>query len=80
MTERVHGHEVMRMMIDDGKVYTKATLREAIVERFGEAAKFYTCSAENMTPDEIIEFLDKRGKFIDEGDGFTTEPDKICKH
>ena len=80
MPEPVHGHEVMRMMIDEGRVYTKATLCAAIVERFGEETRFYTCSAENMTADELVAFLEVRGKFIPEGEGFRTEPDRVCNH
>jgi probable metal-binding protein len=80
MTEQVHGHEVMKMMLEDSKVYTKATLRAEIVDRFGEDTRFYTCSAQNMTADELISFLESRGKFIDEAGGFKTEPDKICDH
>lgn len=80
MQEQIHGHEVMRMMIEEGKAYTNATLRAAIVDRFGDEVRFYTCSAENMTTDELITFLEDRGKFIDEGQGFKTEPDRICKH
>jgi len=79
MPEQVHGHEVMRMMMDDGRVYTKTTLRAAIAERFGEGARFYTCSAENMTADELVIFLKGRSKFIHEGEGFRTEPDRMCK-
>jgi probable metal-binding protein len=70
----------MRMMIEEGKAYTKATLRSAIADRFGEEARFYTCSAEDMMADELIAFLESRGKFVDKGEGFKTEPDRICKH
>ena len=80
MPEQVHGHEVMKMMIDDGRVYTQATLRAAIAERFGEETRFYTCSAENMTADELVAFLESRGKFIHEGDGLRTETGRICQH
>lgn len=80
MSDQIHGHEVMKMMLDAGRRYTKTTLRAAIVERFGEAARFYTCAAENMTADELIAFLDGRNKFIQEGDGFTTDPARICQH
>ncbi len=80
MPEQIHGHEVMQMMIDAGKVYTKDTLRAAMAQRFGAQARFYTCSAENMVADELIAFLAARGKFLDEGEGFKTEPDRICQH
>ena len=33
---QVHGHEVMHMMLEQGKAYTRETLREAMVERFGD--------------------------------------------
>lgn len=68
------------MMVEAGRGFTRDTLRAAIVERFGEGMRFFTCSAEGMTPDELIDFLAQRGKFVEAGDGFTTEPEKICNH
>jgi len=80
MQDQIHGHEVMKMMLEADAPYTRATLREAMVSRFGEEARYYTCSAENMTPEELITFLDERGKFVASGDGFTTDPNRICEH
>ena len=80
MPKLVHGHEVMQMMIASGEVYTKDSLRTAIVQQFGEEARFHTCSAENMTPEQLIEFLNARGKFLAEEEGFKTDPSKICNH
>ena len=79
MPEQIHGHEVMHMMMEDGRVYTKASLCAAIFERFGEGARFFTCSAANMTAEELVDFLGNRGKFIAEGAGFRTEPDRMCQ-
>lgn len=80
MTKLVHGHEVMQMMIASGKTYTRESLRTAIINQFGDEAKFHTCSAENMTPGQLIDFLNARGKFLAEEDGFKTDPSKICDH
>ncbi len=80
MPEQIHGHEVMAMMIESGKIYTRESLRAEIVERFGKKARFYTCSAENMTPDELISFLQARGKFRDAAGGFKTDRDELCDH
>lgn len=80
MSEQIHGHEVMAMMMEEGRVYTRATLRAAIVERFGEEARFFTCSAANMTAEELIGFLAGRGKFIEEDEGLRMEPDRMCQH
>ena len=80
MQAHIHGHDVMQMMMEEGKAYTKATLRTAILERFGEEARFHTCSADNMTADELIAFLESRGKFIAGGGGYQVYPDSICSH
>lgn len=80
MSEQIHGHEVMRMMVESGRSYTKETLRQEIADRFGPDARFYTCSAEGMTSAELIEFLERRGKFLLHEDGFSTDKSKICSH
>lgn len=44
--DSIHGHEVLNMMIESGEQYTHASLEAAIKARFGEQARFHTCSAE----------------------------------
>jgi probable metal-binding protein len=80
MSNSIHGHDVMQMMMESGTTYTVATLRAAIVQRFGADARFHTCSADNLTPDELIEFLAGRGKFTPADGGFVTGADKMCAH
>ena len=80
MEQQVHGHEVMQMMVNGQGSYTRETLLRAIIDRFGESTRFYTCSAENMTATELIDFLESRGKFVESGNGFTTLANKICNH
>ena len=80
MKKNVHGHEVMRMMIASGETYTRQSLREAIHGRFGTETRFHTCSAENMTADELIDFLESKDKFLFQGSGFTTHADRMCDH
>ncbi|MDM7068751.1 YecH family protein, partial [Enterobacter hormaechei] len=67
----IHGHDVLNMMIESGERYTKESLVEAIHARFGEAARFHTCSASEMTAAELVAFLAARGKFIPAADGFS---------
>ena len=76
----IHGHDVLNMMIESGERYTKESLVEAIHARFGEAARFHTCSASDMTAAELVAFLAARGKFIPAADGFSTYESKICRH
>ena len=76
----IHGHDVLNMMIESGERYTKESLVEAIHARFGEAARFHTCSASEMTAAELVAFLAARGKFIPAADGFSTHESKNCRH
>ncbi len=80
MTKHIHGHEVMRMMIQSQEIYTRDSLRTAIYDTFGMESRFHTCSAENMTADELIDFLNARGKFLQEDAGFVTNSELICDH
>ena len=78
--EQIHGHEVMQMMLQSGKLYTRASLLTDIVEKFGPDSRFHTCSAENLTPEGIIDFLEAKGKFVPREGSFQTSPDLMCKH
>ena len=78
---RVHGHEVMEMMLASGKTYTKESLVKDIVAKFGPEARFYTCSAEDMDAKQLVEFLDARGKLVQRPGGeFQTSKDVMCQH
>ena len=76
--EQLHAHEVLHMM--KGNSYSELSLKKAISEKFGEDQRFYTCSAENMDIDELIDFLKMKGKFMSTDDGFTVDTTKVCNH
>ena len=44
--EQLHAHEVLHMM--EGNSYSEASLKEAIIRKFGAEQRFYTCSASDM--------------------------------
>jgi probable metal-binding protein len=75
----IHGHEVMQMMLASGKTYTRESLAADISAKFGASARFYTCSAENLTAEGLISFLEARGKFVPQGQGFQTSADLMCQ-
>ncbi|MHC5068065.1 MAG: YecH family metal-binding protein [Planctomycetota bacterium] len=76
----IHGHEVMNLMLEADTGFSRDSLLAAMSERFGADARYHTCSASEMTADELIDFLAARGKFVDVADGFTTDPSKVCNH
>ncbi len=79
MMNAIHGHEVLKMMLNSGKTYTRESLKMDILQKFGPKARFFTCSADDMTAAELIDFLEARGKFVPQGDGIQTSPDLMCK-
>lgn len=62
--DSIHGHEVLNMMIESGEQYTHASLEAAIKARFGEQARFHTCSAEGMTAGELVAFLAAKANLL----------------
>jgi len=75
-----HGHDVIAMMLEGGKTYSRASLKKEIIDTFWIATTFHTCSASGMTPDQLIDFLAARGKFEGSDDAFRFDPAKQCKH
>lgn len=63
-----------------GRSYSERSLLEAIIARFGTDERFYTCSAENLTAQGLIDFLKEHGKFKPLGDGFTVDTTTVCEN
>ena len=78
--KEIHGHEVMQMMLESEEAFSKESLCEAIVARFGAEVRFHTCSAAGMTAEELVDFLESKGKFVPQDGGFRTSVEKICSH
>ncbi len=78
--EQIHGHEVMQMMLQSGTAYTRTTLLNDIVSTFGRDSRFFTCSADNLTAEGLIDFLQAKGKFVPCDSGFRTSSDLMCSH
>ncbi len=72
----IHAHEILRMM--EGNIYTTESLQNAIIKKFGEEARFHTCSAEGLDAEGIIKFLVAKGKFKTAEEGFTMDLTKVC--
>ncbi len=80
MSQSVHGHEVMHLMLELGGEFSRASLKQAIAARFGEQCRFHTCSAEDMDAEQLIDFLQAKGKFVEGEQGFNTREEHICQH
>jgi probable metal-binding protein len=78
MNER-HAHEVMEMMVTSGRSYSRESLAAAIRNKFGPETVFYTCSANGLSPEQLIEFLATKGKFRGTEDAFVLDTGMMCQ-
>ena len=76
----IHGHDVIDMIQQAGRAFSRAELVSAIGEKFGMDARFHTCSAEGLTAEGLVEFLASRGKFTGNASALSMDPSKICQH
>ncbi|MDO6688004.1 MULTISPECIES: YecH family metal-binding protein [unclassified Agarivorans] len=80
MSESIHGHQVMQLMLEQGGSFTSASLEELMKTTFGADSKYHTCRQKEMNAQELIVFLAERGKFVEAKQGFTACESKICSH
>jgi probable metal-binding protein len=80
MSESIHGHEVMEMILAANPPLSRGQLEQVVKDRFGDAPRFHTCSAHNMTLDELLEFLHVRGKVVEAKGVLGTSRSQICGH
>ncbi|WOO40656.1 YecH family metal-binding protein [Rubellicoccus peritrichatus] len=78
--EEIHGHEVLEMMMNSGKRYSRDSLIKAINERFGESSRFYICSGGGMDAAQLVDVLIGKGKFMGPEDAFVFNPATKCDH
>ncbi len=78
--ESIHGHEVMRMVADARRAFSKTELVAEIGHRFGPYARFHACSADHMDASQLVDFLIARNKFGGDERALTLDPAVICQH
>jgi probable metal-binding protein len=71
---------VLRLVSEAAVPLTRAQLEGEITRLFGAEALFCTCSAADMTREELLGFLLERGKIVERHGKLATDPSKICDH
>ncbi|MEI6492764.1 MAG: DUF2492 family protein [Verrucomicrobiota bacterium] len=61
-TEQTHGHEIIELVAKYPEGIAAGTLADIVAGEFGTGARFFTCSAENMSLPELLAFLADRDK------------------
>lgn len=76
----IHAHDLLDLLIKAAAPVPRETLRSLVHERFGEEVLFASCSENNYSFDEILQFLASRDKIIISDNGIVADIEKICDH
>jgi probable metal-binding protein len=79
-TENVHGHDVLRLVHEAPTPPNRGELEATLDRLYGPDVRFCTCSATDMTRDELLDFLLSRGKLVEHQGRLATDPSRICDH
>lgn len=63
--ESVHGHNVLNLVKEQESALTRDALLVAISEQFGDTARYHTCSARDLTAEELINQFVEKGKLVE---------------
>lgn len=61
-TEQIHGHDIMELIAEYPEGIATGTIADIVAGEFGTGARFFTCSAENMSLTELLAFLGERDR------------------
>lgn len=76
----VHGHDVIHLIHHAEPALTRASLAREVAARFGEQARFHTCSARGMTLGQLLQFLEAREKVVERDGRLYVLLGNVCSH
>ena len=60
MQKSIHGHKVLKLIREHNQPVSKSKLLTTMVQHFGSESRFHTCSAKELSAEQLVElFLDK---------------------
>ena len=74
----IHAHQVLKAFA--GQQDSMANLLQAITDQFGSDACFHNCCDDKMNAQELLAFLQKKGKLIETQNGLFTVNHQTCDH
>lgn len=80
MTDSVHGHAVLDVLAASPEPMSRESLREAAARLWGADRRYHTCSASDMSLDDLVEFLLVRRKISEQEHTLIVHPEERCSH
>jgi probable metal-binding protein len=74
----IHGHEILNHLLQHEP--TPEKLKKHVLKVYGPEARFYTCSDEGLSLEELLAFLKERGKYVLLEGKMVADTEKICQH
>ncbi len=74
----IHAHQVLKAFA--GKQDSLESLLKAISDQFGHDALFHNCCGNEMSAEQLLTFLQKKGKLIETQTGLFTVNHQTCDH
>ncbi|NTV47621.1 MAG: YecH family protein [Chlorobiales bacterium] len=78
--QSIHGHEILKMLIDAKDAYTRERLGLEVSQKFGENVRFHACQGSDMTLDGLMEYLSVRGKIQEKNGRLYSATEHMCSH
>ncbi len=78
MPEPVHGHEIITL-IHELQPITFGQLRRTVDQRYGDAG-FHACAGGEMTLEQLLAFLQQRGKVVERDGRYYGQVHLMCDH
>ncbi|AZL85979.1 MULTISPECIES: YecH family metal-binding protein [Aliivibrio] len=80
MKQDIHGHSVLNILLNSEVPLPRAELELMVITEFGSDVCFHTCSQQELTLNELLNFLLSKKKVIETNDGLIADPDRMCNH
>ncbi|MHA6965973.1 YecH family metal-binding protein [Zobellella denitrificans] len=79
-TEMTHAHDLLHALLAHARPVPAADIHAFAAERFGEAARFCTCSHQDLSLDELLPIMQAKGKLVLTEQGWQLNFAEVCAH
>ncbi|MGE5314622.1 MAG: YecH family metal-binding protein [Acidobacteriota bacterium] len=80
MENVIHAHDVLHMVAESNDGIVLEELRTVLNEKYGPAVRFTNCADARFTVDELLAFLQMRGKISVENGVARLNAHNVCNH
>jgi probable metal-binding protein len=78
MPESIHGHAVLKILLAAQSPITLPELSDVASRQFGSNVCYHTCSAFDLTLDQLIDMFVARRKITIEGGALVVHREEVC--